>query len=168
MPPIALPAHESLPAPAVPTTVNTLGVTHSADGETWSHLVADPPDDGFQVSSYHRKKTAQLKAAVPAPKKHRKADVFYGKKNSNAIKSAPKKLELFVFNVDCSTDENCIQEFLKEEKVIEMECVSHQDASTKSFRVLVTADDPTCTLECHFWPLGIGCRRFFKKRQRTD
>ena len=79
-------------------------------------------------------------------------------------------LELFVFNVDCSTDENCIKEFLKEEqvKVIEMECVSHKEAWTKSFRVLVTADDPVCTLDCDFWPLGIGCRRFFKKRQRND
>ena len=52
--------------------------------------------------------------------------------------------------------------------VIEMECVSHKEAWTKSFRVLVTADDPVCTLDCDFWPLGIGCRRFFKKRQRTD
>ena len=174
MPLIAPLAHESLPGQAVPTTVNTPGVTHSADGQTWSHLVAaiatDPPDDGFQVPSYHRKKTAQLKGAEPAPKKRRKVDVFYGKKNSSAIKCAPKKLELFVFNVDCSTDENCIKEFLKEEqvKVIEMECVSHKEAWTKSSRVLVTADDPVCTLDCDFWPLGIGCRRFFKKRQRTD
>ena len=143
-----------------------------ADGQLWSDLASavdtDPPADGFQIPRYHRKKAVAVKAAPPKAieqtKKRRQVDVYYGKKKSDAFKSAPRKLELFVFNVE---KETALKDYMQEEhvKVLEMECVSHIDSWTKSFRVLVTADDPKCTLDADFWPVGVGCRLYFKKRR---
>ena len=120
------------------------------------------PADGFQIPMYHRKNATAVKAAPPKAieqtKKRRQVDVYYGKKKSDAFKSA---------NVEKETDMTALRDFMQEEhvKVLEMECVSHIDSWTKSFRVLVTADDPKCTLDADFWPVGVGCRLYFKKRR---
>ena len=74
-----------------------------------------------------------MKAAPPKAtkqtKKRRQVDVYYGKKKSDAFKRAPRKLELFVFNVEKETDMTTLKKnMLQEEhvKVLEMECVSHR------------------------------------------
>ena len=92
------------------------------------------------------------------PTKRKKPTVFYGTKSSNAIKSAPRRLELFVFNVDASIDDEHLREFIASEHVdvLELERMSKEEAWTQSFRVLVTAPNPRCTLDSDFWPHGIG------------
>ena len=167
------------PAPQSLTAPRTHGpaTTQLADGQLWSDLpsavATDPPTDGFQIPRYHRKKAAAVKAAPPKAidqtKKRRQVDVYYGNNKSDAFKGAPRKLELFVFNVEKETDMTALKDFMQEEhvKVLEMECVSHIDSWTKSFRVLLTADDPKCTLDADFWPVGVECRLYFKKRRQT-
>ena len=124
-----------------PQSLTALG-THApptarlADGQLWSDLAVatDPPADGFQIPKYHRKKAAAVKAAPPKAidqtKKRRQVEVYDGKKKSDAVKSAPRKLELFVFNVEKETDMTALNDFMQEEhvKVLEMECVSHIDS----------------------------------------
>ena len=168
------PAPQSLTAPGI----HAPATSHLDDGQLWSDLASavatDPPADGFQIPMYHRKKAAAVKAAPPKAteqtKKRRQVDVYYGKKKSDAFKSAPRKLKLFVFNVEKETDMTALKDVMQEEhvKVLEMECVSHIDSWTKSFRVLVTADDPKCTLDADFWPVGVGCRLYFKKRRQPE
>ena len=78
-----------------------------------------------------------MKAASPKAteqtKKRRQVDVYYGKKKSDTFKSAPSKLELFVYNVEKETEVTALKDFMQEEhvKVLEMECVSHIDSWTK-------------------------------------
>ena len=85
---------------------------HLADGQLWSDLASgvatDPLADGFQIPRYHRKKTAAVKAAPPKA------------------------------TVEKETDVMALKDFMQEEhvKVLEMECVSHIDSWTKSFRVI--------------------------------
>ncbi len=155
------PSPQSLKAPGT----HAPATARLDNGHLWSDLASavdtDPPADGFQIPRYHQKKAAAVKAAPPKAieqtKKRRQVDVYYGKKKSDALKIAPRKLELFVFNVE---KETALKDYMQEEhvKVLEMECVSHIDSWTKSFRVLVTADDPKCTLDADFWPVGVGCR----------
>ena len=168
------PSPQSLTAPGT----HAPATAHLADGQLWSDLASavatDPPADGFQIPRYHRKKAAAVKAAPPKAieqtKKRRQLDVYYGKKKSDAFKSAPRKLELFVFNVDKETDMAALKDLIQEEhvNVLDMECVSHIDSWTKSFRVRVTADDPKCTIDADFWSVGVGCRLYFKKRRQTE
>ena len=88
------------PAPQSLTAPGTLApaTARLADGQMWSDLASavdtDPRADGFQIPRYHRKKAAAVKAAPPKAieqtKKRRQVDVYYGKKKSDAFKSAPE------------------------------------------------------------------------------
>ena len=129
--------------------------TDATTKPSWSTVAASL--DKFVVPKYHGKKAA------------RKQSVFYGTKSSDAIKSAPRRLELFVFNVDASIDDEHLREFIASEHVdmLELERMSKEEAWTQSFRVLVTAPNPRCTLDNDFWPHGIGCRQYYRKRPNT-
>ena len=63
------------------------------------------------------------------------------------------------------TDEE-IREFLVEEKVkiIELKCVSNEDAWTKSFHITVECNNLDSVLQPDFWPDGIGCRRYWRNQ----
>ena len=67
-----------------------------------------------------------------------------------------------------SPDEH-LREFIASEHVdvLELERMSKEEAWTQSFRVLVTAPNPRCTLDSDFWPHGIGCRQYYRKRPNT-
>ena len=161
------PTESSLTAPGIHAPVTS----HLDDGHLWSDtnrtstVATDPPADGFQIPRYHRKKAAAVKAApqkaTEQTKNRRQVYVYYVKKKSDTFNSAPRKQELLVFNVEKETDMTALKDFMQEEhvKVIEMECVSLIDLWTKSFRVLVTADDPKCTLDLTSGLLvsGVGC-----------
>ena len=75
-----------------------------------------------------------------------------------------------MFNVDASIDDEHLREFIASEHVdvLELERMSKEEAWTQSFRVLVTAPNPRCTLDNDFWPHGIGCRQYYRKRPNTD
>ncbi len=52
-------------------------------------------------------------------------------------------------------------------KVHELERVSRDEAWNKSYRAIVETDDISDLLNPDFWPEGIGCRRYRKKRETT-
>ena len=103
--------------------------------------------DGFVVPKSQRQKPARKQPDAPSQAK-RATKVYYGTKNSEFIKSAPRRLELFVFNVASSTDDKSLREFLADEhvNVLELQRLSKEGAWTQSFCVLITALDPRCTL----------------------
>ena len=141
--------------------------TDATTKPSWSTVAASR--DKFVVPKYHEKKAACKQPATLLPTKRKKPTVFYGTKSSDAIKSASRRLELFVFNVDASIDDEHLREFIASEHVdvLELERMSKEEAWTQSFRVLVTAPNPRCTLDNDFWPHGIGCRQYYRKRPNT-
>ena len=157
-------------ATSAPSAVEPIAHESPTDATTrpaWSTVAASR--DKFEVPKYHQKKTAQKQPAASLQTKRNKAAVFYGTKSSNVIKSAPRRLELFVFNVDSSIDDERLREFITSEHVdvLEIERMSKEGAWTQSFRVLVTAPNPRCTLDNDFWPHGIGCRQYDRRRPDT-
>ena len=156
-------AHDTLTTSAIETTANS-SPTEASTKPSWSTVAASR--DRFVLPKYHEKKAARKQSATSSPVKRTKTMVFYGTKSSNTIKSAPRRLELFVFNVDSSIDEERLREFITSEHVdvLEIERTSKEGAWTQSFRVLVTAPNPRCTLDNDFWPRGIGCRQYYRKR----
>ena len=161
-------AYDTLTPSAIDTTANS-SPTEASTKPSWSTVAASR--DTFVVPKYHEKKAARKQSATSSPVKRTKTMVFYGTKSSNTIKSAPRRLELFVFNVDSSIDEERLRnrEFITSEHVdvLEIERTSKEGAWTQSFRVLVTAPNPRCTLDNDFWPRGIGCRQYYRKRPHT-
>ena len=157
-------------ATSAPSAVEPIAHESPTDATTrpaWSTVPASR--DKFEVPKYHQKKTAHKQPAASLQTKHKQAAVFYGAKSSNVIKSAPRRLELFVFNVDSSINDERLREFITSEHVdvLKIERMSKEGAWTQSFRVLVTASNPRCTLDNDFWPHGIGCRQYHRRRPDT-
>ena len=113
--------------------------------------------DGFQLMTGVKSKKNVLKKSNNA---------LYGQKKTDVIKSAPRRKELFIFNVAKDTGAESIKSFLLEENMIvmEIECMSHCDAWTESYRVLLTGEELDNVTDSNFWPYGIGCRQYFRKR----
>ena len=47
-----------------------------------------------------------------------------------------------------------------------IECISHQNARYKSFRVEIHFSEYDAVMSPDFWPEGIGCRRYISKQKQ--
>lgn len=82
------------------------------------------------------------------------------------LRAGPKRHEIFVFRVHNDITDDSLKEFLTGEHltVIDMECVSQDSSWTKSYRIVIESNDLSAILDPDFWPEGIGCRRFWRKK----
>ncbi len=129
-------------------------------------------DDGFVLPADQRKRNNRLlkRAANDAkPKPKPKPKAVFGTRQSDILRSGPRRFDLFVFRVDNSIEDDNLKSFLTSENIVvhDLERVSRDDAWTKSFRVTVVGADLSVILNPDFWPNGIGCRRF-RRKNTTD
>lgn len=138
---------------------------------TWSDTATCDNDDneGFilppeQIRKLRKKE--QRESETERPKTKPKTKPVYGTRQDTQIRAGPRRCELFVFRVDKEIEDDQLGAFLASEqvKVHELECISKPEAWTKSYRIAVETPDPSAILQPDFWPDGIGCRRFWKKR----
>lgn len=117
---------------------------------------ADVDRDGFTMVHNNKKKR---------PKKQQSKAVFGTKTDCN-FKSGHRRTELFVFRVHPDVTAETMKGYIEQAgvTVAEIERLSTNNTISQSFRVLVGAGDPDNLLTEEFWPSGVGCRRFFKKR----
>jgi len=117
-------------------------------------------NEGFELPTYQRK--VLRRQQNPKPK------VVYGTKQSTQLRAGPRRHELFVFRVHKDIVDEDIKEFMCNEgvKVHELEIVSSPDAWTKSYRLAVEAMNLEAILQPDFWPDGIGCRRYWRKKTK--
>lgn len=127
--------------------------------------------DGFRIppEQLRKLKRQQRRNSAGSPQKSKPKAVF-GTKQSMLIRSAPRCHDLFVFRVHRDISDDTLRDFLKNEGVTihDLELVSWQDATTKSYRITLESPDLDSVLKPEFWPDGIGCRRFFKKKTTKD
>ena len=74
--------------------------------------------------------------------------------------------EFFIFRVDKEHTADDIKVFIQEQEVtvIDISCVSHADSYTNSYHVVAQAKNVDNMSMPDFWPEGICCRRFYRKR----
>lgn len=74
-----------------------------------------------------------------------------------------------MFRVHEDITDEALKGFITGEKltVNELERVSKDNSWTKSYRVVVGGDDLSMILEPDFWPEGIGCRRYWRKKTQA-
>ena len=74
--------------------------------------------------------------------------------------------EFFIFRVDKEHTADDIKVFIQEQgvTVIDISCVSHVDSYTNSYHVGAQAKNVDNMSMPNFWPEGICCRRFYRKR----
>jgi hypothetical protein len=134
--------------------------TYSAGGATdekSTNQNKKEEDDGFEYSAEQRR-------GMLRQKRHK--DAIIGKKTDCLIKSGLKHTDMFIFRVHYDVDDDQLKQYLIDENVsvIKFSKVSHDDSLMKSYRVTIKYDDLGKVMNANFWPDGIGCRRFYGKR----
>ena len=64
------------------------------------------------------------------------------------------------------TTDDMLKQFIasKDVTVTDLECVSHENAFNKSYKVNIYYDDFEKVMSPDFWPNGVGCRQYVKPR----
>ena len=87
---------------------------------------------------------------------------MYGTRQHDTLKGASNNVNLFVFRVGQETTSEYTETDLAAEGVqnAKVQCVSHQDAKSRSFKINVKINDKDKLMSSDFWPDGIACRLF--------
>ena len=96
--------------------------------------------------------------------KAKSMNVITGKRSSDSLSGAEASRTIFVFNVDKNWSDTSISDEMKSHNVTPMgiRCVSHSEAQTKSFRVIIKEADYDKVMCEDFWPERIKCRDWVK------
>ena len=133
-------------------TVSNPGTSDNAENSQISNA------SDFEIPREQRKRKARA---------NRKA--VFGRNSTGTLKGAPRRVDMFVFHLEKETDIDLVQTYVEDKNVnvFKAECVSHEDSVYKSFRITVDFSDRERMLEEDFWPQGVGCRQFFRRRQKV-
>ena len=103
-------------------------------------------------------------------KMRRNAKSVIGKNQpSGTFRGAPvPPKELFVYRVDNSTDTDDLRDYITDMgiDVIDLKCISHQEALFKSFKLAFSNEHFNDLLKEDAWPDGVRVRRFIPPRQK--
>ena len=109
--------------------------------------------DEFQFPSYQKRRI------------RRRQKVVTGQATNSKLKGAPlPSRDVFIYRVDKNTTVDILSEYISENSIDfrEIECVSHEDAKYKSFRLTVSIKDLDKIFNEALWPSGVMVRRFYK------
>lgn len=112
----------------------------------------DVNDTQFQTVSYRRRRNRAVYGAAEAD------DIMAG---------GLQQHELFVFQVRKNVTENNVKTYMEKTdgvKVTAIKRMSTEEAPSNSYHVTVHCMDVRPIMDSTFWPRGVGCRKFRKKR----
>ena len=91
---------------------------------------------------------------------------MFGTGDDDALSAGMQRHDLFVFQINKESTENDIKSYLERRgvTVINVERKSGTDAPSNSYHVEVHCLDARTILTPGFWPVGVGSRKYFKKR----
>ena len=102
--------------------------------------------------------------------RRRHSDTVYGNTADDVIKMGKKKQELFVFRVDKNVTDEQFRDYISRKDNIDcvkVKRLSHEDAASNSYHVIIHTMDTKVVMSPEFWPEGVGCRRYIR-RQNQD
>ena len=134
-----------------------------------AHTYADaaaPDNDGFITPKRQQRRAARKERAENQEQIRKRKPAIIGKRQDTKLKGADKHTDIFIFNVQKEFTSDDIMEYLKDNNIYcnLAEIVSHKDHITRSFKINILYKDMDSVMEPEFWPVGIGCRRFIRKR----
>jgi hypothetical protein len=124
-------------------------------------------DDGFTLQPAQLKKQRrQRQMGAERNDTRSKTKPVYGTRQGSTLRAGPRRHDLFVFRIDKDITDEMFRDYLNESQVNvhELECLSQDGSWTKSYRVTVECNNINDILNPEFWPDGIGCRRFWRKK----
>ena len=106
---------------------------------------------GYQIPKYHQKKNHFLT----------------GKKTAAGIRGAPDPSRfLFIYRVHSDTSTSDLRDFIGDQNVVirSFDCVSHEEAKFKSFKLEVSMEDYDKIYNDELWPSGVRIRKYIPPR----
>ena len=96
--------------------------------------------------------------------------LFGSNESSGTLKAGKQIRELFVFSLDQETTETDLIEYLKVKGIetSEVECKSNENATNKSFRIVIYKSDNEKVMNTDMWPSRVGIRPFYRSRSGND
>lgn len=126
----------------------------------------DTPRDADATSTNVLKVTRDGWQTQPRSRR-RRTKVVRGKKNDEVIKQGQQRQDLFVFRVMKSVEDSDIEQYIKNQDGVDLvscERVSHEDAPSKSYHVVLHTMEKSTAMDPEFWPTGVSVRMYFRKR----
>ena len=106
---------------------------------------------------FHKQQVRKSKQAV------------YGKSSNvtGILKSMPRRSDIFVFRLDKETTSDEVKQYIqsKDIPVHSIDRTSREESVFSSFKVSVDSSNISVIMDEEFWPEGIGCRKFIRRRQ---
>ena len=122
-------------------------------------------------SGRHLQSASMQSAAAPThpsrrPNRKNGPKEVRGTKIASSLHAGPITRELFIYRVNCNHNEHDVKTYLEAQhvKVLDIECVSNPESYNVSFRTTVQCNDFDKLMEPDFWPEGVCCRRYYRKR----
>ena len=117
----------------------------------------DSEDDGFTLVKKPTRRAQRPKAVI-------------GKKQGNCdVKAGLRLAEFFVFRVHQDVSIDQLKKYVSENSalaVVEAESKSRENAASHCYKLVVEGfEDPFLLMREDFWPEGVGCRKFYKRKQ---
>ncbi|KAJ8251755.1 hypothetical protein GJAV_G00225100 [Gymnothorax javanicus] len=159
--------------PACQLRVNLPLISPSqADGGMDLPAAMDEDSEDFRLPVEQRKKLQRQQKnhqRATQPQARLRPKSVYGTRKDTSIRSGPRQFEYFVFRVHSDITVDDLNGFLDDSeeskvRVHELECISRDNAGTKSYRLVADVAEPSVLLDPNFWPDGIGCRQYYRKR----
>ncbi len=100
----------------------------------------------------------------------RRNRAVFGRGDDDVISGGLQKHELFVFQVNKSKTAEEVKSYMerRELTVTSIKLVSVDVAASNSFHVIVHCMDIRLVMDPEFWPSGVGCRKFIKRRPQQN
>ena len=105
---------------------------------------------------------------ITVPKKNRRRErAVFGNGADDIITSGLRRQELFVFQVNKDTTDDQLQNYISKRSihVVSVRQIAVSDSASNSYHVIVHCKDPLTKLGPAFWPSGVDCRRYIKRRE---
>ena len=116
----------------------------------------------WQQARWQRKKAIQEKA--------KSVNTIVGKRNTTSLTGAVTTKTIYVANVDRNWTDTDITDEMKSHNVdpVFVKCVSHSEAHTKSFKIVIKEDDQETVMCAEFWPERVKCREWIQVTSNTS
>ena len=105
---------------------------------------------------------------ITVPKKNRRRErAVFGNDADDVITSGLRRQELFVFQVSKDPTDDQLHNYISKRSihVVSVRQIAVPDSASDSYHVIVHCKDPHTTLDLAFWPSGVGCRRYIKRKE---
>ena len=93
----------------------------------------------------------------------------FGSSTSETLKAGKRTREFFVFNLDGDTTQDDLSKFLIDSGIQapNIERKSNEDATNKSFRIVIDSNDAEKIMRPELWPRGVGVRPYYNRSKRA-